>query len=190
VRMRPGFIFQRASGTEQRRLFLGPLVPKLLARPGRLPVLPLPPELRFQALHSADAAEAYRLAVVSDVRGPFNIAADPVLDARTLAEAIGARAVPVPRVALRAAVAAAWHLHLVPADPALLDLVLQLPLHDTSRARGELGWEPKHTGAEALREMLHGMADGAGGPTPPLEPDSLAGRLTEVRGGIGERSDV
>src|SRR3954471_10718973 len=63
VRLRPAFIFQRQAATEQRRIFAGPLVPSSLLRPGRLPVVPWPAGLRFQALHADDVAEAYRLAV-------------------------------------------------------------------------------------------------------------------------------
>lgn len=186
VRLRPGFIFKRAAASEQRRLFAGPLLPGFLTRPGRLPLLPHPPGLRFQALHSADAAEAYRLALVSDVRGAFNVASEPVIDAAVLAEVFGARRLSVPRPLVRAAVATAWHLHLAPADPTLLDLVLQLPLLDTTRARAELGWRPRFSGVEALREMLEGMADGAGGPTPSLAPDGAGSRVHEVATGVGE----
>lgn len=187
VRLRPGFIFKRAASTSQRRLFLGPFVPGSLARPGRLPLLPLPPELRFQALHSEDAAEAYRLALQSDVRGAFNVAAEPVLGGREIAEVVGARYVPLPRPLVRAALGAAWFAHLVPADPRLLDLVLGLPLLDVTRATTVLGWKPKWSGVQALREMLEGLADGAGGPTAPLAPDSVAGRRHEVATGVGER---
>ncbi len=42
--------------------------------------------LRFQALHTDDAADAYARAVVQEVRGPFNLAADPVIDGQVLAE--------------------------------------------------------------------------------------------------------
>jgi len=187
VRLRPGFIFKREAASSQRRLFLGPFVPGSAARPGRLPVLPLPPQLRFQALHSEDAAEAYRLALLSDVRGAFNVAAEPVLGGHELAQVLGARYVAVPRPLVRGALAAAWLAHLVPADPRLLDLVLGLPLLDTSRARTELGWKPKWSGMEALRELLEGLADGAGGSSAPLAPDSPEGRLHEVATGVGER---
>ena len=187
VRMRPAFIFQRAAATEQRRIFAGPFVPRRLAVPGRLPVVPLPRGLRFQAVHADDVAEAYRVAVTTDVRGPFNLAADPVVDARVLAEILETRVVEVPRRLARAAVSAGFLAHLVPTDPNLLDLALDLPTLDASRARRELGWTPRHTGVEALREMLRGMAAGAGGTTVPLAPDSPAGRLGEVGTGIGER---
>ncbi|MDP8992225.1 MAG: NAD-dependent epimerase/dehydratase family protein, partial [Actinomycetota bacterium] len=187
VRLRPGFIFKAAAATAQRRLFLGPLFPGSLARPGLLPVVPLPRELRFQALHTEDAAEAYLLAVRSDVRGAFNLAAEPVLDGPTLAAVLEARFVPVPSVLVRSALAAAWHAHLLPADPKLFDLVLGLPLLDTTRARTLLGWTPTRSGADALSEMLHGLAEGAGGSTPPLAGDSPAGRLHEISTGVGEQ---
>lgn len=187
VRLRPGFVFQRAAASEQRRLFAGPFVPRFLLEPGRLPALPVPAGLRFQALHATDAAEAFRLAVTSDARGAFNVAAEPVVDADALAEALGSRAVAVPRGLVRGVVAAAWALHLGPAAPALLDLVLSLPRMDTTRIRGELGWRPRYTAVEALAEAFQGMAEGAGGPTPPLAPDSPAGRAREVVTGVGER---
>ena len=187
VRLRPGFIFERESATEQRRLFAGPFVPSSVARRRVLPFLPLPSGLRFQAVHSADVAQAYRLAVVNEVRGAFNVAAEPVIDAAALGRVLGTRVVELPRAVVRAGLATAWKLHLVPAAPALLDLVLELPLLDCTRAQTELGWSPARTGEDALREMLEGMAEGAGGDTPPLAADSPQGRAAEVATGVGER---
>lgn len=188
VRLRPAFIFKRQSASEQRRLFAGPLLPNFLVRPGRVPVVPHPAGLRLQALHAADAAQAYRLAVVRDVRGAFNVAADPVIDPAMLAEVLGGRPLRLPRRLVRAALAAAWHLHIVPADPALLDLALRLPTMDAARARAELGWTPRYSAVEALSEMLEGFADGAGMPTPPLTPDARRSRAAEAATGVGERS--
>jgi UDP-glucose 4-epimerase len=187
VRMRPAFIFQGPAATEQRRIFAGPLLPRRLVAPGRLPVLPVPPGLRFQALHADDVADAYRLALTTDARGPFNLAAEPVITADVLADLLGTRAVEVPRPLMRAGVALAWRAHLAPADPALLDLVLGLPLLDTTRAGDELGWAPRRSATEAIRELLEGMSQGAGSSTPPLAPDSAEGRLRELAGGVGER---
>ena len=94
---------------------------------------------------------------------------------------LGARVIPVPGSLARAGLTAAWQLHLVPAEPRLLDLALQLPLLDTTRIRTELGWSPTVSSFDALREVLQGMVDGAGAQTPPLAPDSLTGRLQEGR---------
>jgi nucleoside-diphosphate-sugar epimerase len=187
VRLRPAFIFKRQAASEQRRLFAGPLLPNQLVRPGLLPVVPDLPGLRFQALHSVDAAEAYRLALLRPVRGPFNLAADPVVDAGTLGELLGARPVKLPARPVRAAVAAAWRLHLVPASPRLVDLALSLPVMDSARARSELGWEPSRTSLDALAEVIEGFRQGAGMETPPLEPDA-GGKLREqeLATGVGE----
>jgi nucleoside-diphosphate-sugar epimerase len=191
VRLRPGFIFKRSSAEEQRRLFAGPLLPNSLVRPGLIPVMPDLPGLRLQALHSRDAAEAYRLALVRDVRGPFNVAADPILDARSLARLLGAKVVRLPRVPTRAALGAAWRAHLVPASPQLLDLALSIPVMDTTRATTELGWTPTVDALSAVGEVIEGMRDRAGGRTPPLRSDA-GGRLRgqEFASGVGERGGV
>ncbi|MER6678585.1 NAD-dependent epimerase/dehydratase family protein [Streptomyces sp. NPDC000983] len=168
VRMRPGFCFKRESASEQRRIFAGRLLPGNLVRPDLLPVVPDLPGLRVQALHTDDAADAYRLAALGEARGPFNVAADPPIDAGVLAELFDARPVPVPASVARAGLAAAWAARLVPAPPQLLDAVLRLPLMDTTRARTELAWTPRHTATGALRELLDGMRAGAGAATRPL----------------------
>jgi UDP-glucose 4-epimerase len=168
VRMRTSFVFKRSSASEQRRIFAGPLVPRALLRPGRLPVVPLPPGLRFQALHGDDAGEAYRLVLLSDARGAYNVAADPVIDGEALGKLLEARAVKVPKQAVSAAMAGAWRLRLIPSDESLFKLFLSLPTLDASRIRTELGWQPQHSGTDALREVMEAMAEGEGGPTPPL----------------------
>lgn len=168
VRMRPAFLFKRESASEQRRIFGGRFLPGPLARPELLPVLPDIPGLRVQALHTDDAAAAYRLAVKSDVRGAFNLAADPPVDAGLLGEMLGARPVRLPRPAARSAIAAAWGLHLLPASPHLFDAVLRLPLMDCTRARTELGWRPERTATEVLEEFLQGLQRGEGAPTEPM----------------------
>jgi nucleoside-diphosphate-sugar epimerase len=185
VRMRPAFLFQRESASEQRRLFAGPLLPNQLVRPELIPVVPDLPGLRVQVLHTDDAAEAYRLAALGEARGAFNLAADPVVDARLLAELLGARVVRLPAWPVRAAVVAAWRLHLAPAAPELFDAVLRLPLMDSTRARTELGWTPRHDAAEVLSEFLAGLREGAGLPTPPLAPEIPGGRVQELRTGAG-----
>lgn len=176
VRLRPAFAFKRQSASEQRRIFVGPLLPRAILRPGRLPILPLPAGMRFQAVHADDLGEAFRLAAVTDVRGAFNIAAEPVIDRIALGELLRARPVEVPPASVRIALGAAWRLRLVPADEALLQLLLGLPTLDTGRARAELGWTPRYTGVAALGEMLQGLAEGTGMETPPLRPDRDAAR--------------
>ncbi|MYU34122.1 NAD-dependent epimerase/dehydratase family protein [Streptomyces sp. SID8358] len=168
VRLRPGFLFKETAAPEQRRIFAGRYVPGNLLRPDLLPFVPDLEGLRFQVLHTDDAAEAYRLAVLRDVRGPFNLATDTVTDARELADLLGARIIRVPRAVVRTALSAAWRAHAVPASPHLFDAVLRLPVLDSARAREELGWEPVHTAAEALTAFLRGVRRGEGEDTEPL----------------------
>ncbi|MEU3215723.1 NAD-dependent epimerase/dehydratase family protein [Streptomyces sp. NPDC006971] len=168
VRMRPGFLFKEQAASEQRRIFAGRHVPGPLLRPDLLPFVPDLAGLRFQALHTDDAAEAYRAAVVGDVRGPFNLAAEPVIGAPELAELLDARVVRVPRALVRTALAAAWHTHAAPASPHLFDAVLRLPVLDCARARDVLGWRPTRTAQEALSSFLSGVRHGAGMETAPL----------------------
>jgi UDP-glucose 4-epimerase len=189
VRLRPGLIFKREAASEIRRLFAGPFLPSPLVRPGLIPFVPALERLRFQAVHADDAGEAYRLAALGDVRGAFNIAADPVLDPDALGRLLGARPVPVDRRVLRAIVDLTWRAHLQPTPPGWLDMALAVPLLDTSRARQELGWTPRHRADDTLLELLDGIRRGDGAPTPPLTPGGAGPfRLRELAGGVGRRS--
>ncbi|MGW7378191.1 SDR family oxidoreductase [Streptomyces sp. NPDC054794] len=165
VRMRPAFLFKRESASEQRRIFGGRFLPGTLTRPELLPFLPDIPGLRVQALHTDDAAKAYFLALHAPVRGAFNLAAEPPVDAGLLGEMLGSRPVRLPRTAARSAIAAAWGLHLLPASPHLFDAVLRLPLMNCTRAHTELGWWPEHLAPDVLREFLGGTHEGAGAET-------------------------
>jgi len=188
VRLRPALIFQREAASEIARLFLGPLVPTAILRPGLLRVLPAVPGLRTQVVHADDVADAYRRAVLSDVRGAFNVAADPVLDARMVAEAWKARTVPVPARLVRAAADVAWRLHLVPADAGWVDLGLETPLLDTGRARRELGWQPGRGALSVLEELLSGLVAGDAVPTPPLAGGRRSGVTTDATPGTSNPS--
>jgi UDP-glucose 4-epimerase len=170
VRLRPALIFKREAASEIRRLFAGPLLPSPLLRPGLLPVLPLPAGLRVQAVHADDVGEAYRLAATDErARGAYNVAADPVLDAATLARALGARPVELPVGAVRTAADLSWRLRLQPTPPGWLDMGMSVPIMDSGRIRRELGWEPRHAADETLLELIEGIRESAGAPTPPLE---------------------
>jgi nucleoside-diphosphate-sugar epimerase len=188
VRLRPGLIFKSAAASEIRRLFAGPFLPGFLLRPDWIPVVPRVSRLVFQAVHSSDVAEAYRQAVIRDVSGAFNIAAEPVIGPDELGSLLHARPVTVPPRALRAAADLTWKLRLQPAPPGWIDLALGAPLMDTSRAAAELGWKPRISSLDALADLLRGLRQGEGFPTPPL--DAKAGgpaRIGELATGVGKR---
>jgi UDP-glucose 4-epimerase len=188
VRLRPGLTFKREAASGIRRLFAGPFLPSPLVRPGLIPFVPDIPRLRFQAVHSYDVGDAYRLAIVGDARGAFNVAADPVLDPPELARLLAARTIRVPAGAARALAATTWHLRLQPTPPGWLDLALGVPLMDTSRAREQLGWKPSREAGDALLELLGGLRDRVGARTPPLDPRTGGPlRIREFATGVGSR---
>jgi nucleoside-diphosphate-sugar epimerase len=143
--------------------------------------------LRFQAVHTDDVAEAYRLAAVGDARGPFNIAADPILGPPELADLFSARRLNLPPRLLRAITDVSWRLRLQPTPAGWIDMGLQTPLLDSTRARSELGWQPRHSSKHALVELLDGLREGTGFDTPPLSPETSGPlRSGEFGTGIGK----
>lgn len=126
--------------------------------------------------------------MVFDVRGPFNVCADPVLDPETIASALGARLVPTPPRVVRAATWLTWRLHLQPTPPGWVDLVLGVPLMDVRRARAELGWNPRRTSIAALLELIDGLGEGASARTPALDGHAdRPERPEEAVAGAGRR---
>jgi UDP-glucose 4-epimerase len=188
VRLRPALTFKREAATGIRRLFAGPFLPTPLLRRGWIPFVPDVAGLRFQAVHSHDVAEAYRLVLVRDVRGAFNIAAGPVLDPPKLADLLEARLLPMPVAVFRALADLTWRLRLQPTPAGWADMGLGVPIMSTVRARNELGWSPSRTAEETLLELLAGLREGADAATPPLDSaTSGPARAREIATGVGGR---
>jgi UDP-glucose 4-epimerase len=187
VRLRPALIFKDEAATEIRRLFVGPFLPNFLLRRSLLLALPRVDRLRFQAVHSDDVGQAYLRAVLADVGGAFNIAAEPPLSTGEMAEALGIRSFPVPARVVRRLANLSWRARLQPTPPGWLDMARNVPTMSSDRARAELGWEPRYSGLEALEELLEGLRRGHGGATPPLAPDGVGARLEDLRTGVGAR---
>jgi UDP-glucose 4-epimerase len=189
VRLRPALIFKGDAASEIRRLFAGPFLPTFLLRPEWIPVVPRIARLRFQAVHSLDIGEAYRAAIVNgDARGAFNVAAEPVLDPDELADLLDARTVSLPAPLVRRLTDVTWRLRLQPTPPGWVDMALGVPVMDTARAREELGWRPVRSSRDALLELIEGMRQGRGAPTPTLDPHAGGpARAGEVLSGVGGR---
>lgn len=188
VRLRPGLIFKREAATEIRRLFVGPLLPPGLMSSRWVPVAPAIPGLRFQAVHTDDVADAYRRAVLGTTSGAFNIAAEPPIGAPEIARLLNARSIRIPAPLVRGLAAATFALRLQPTEPGWLDMALAVPMLDTTRARRELGWSPRHDALSTLSELFDGLRANADGSTPPLtQATSGPGRIREFLTGLGAR---
>jgi nucleoside-diphosphate-sugar epimerase len=178
---RPTLVLQPDAASEIGRYFLGPvLFPLARAVPGplaRLVPLPLPASLRLSFVHADDVADAIARILDRRASGPFNLAADPVLDADALARALGTRRVPlpVPAALLRAGMSVAFGTHLLQIEPGWLDMGLGTPPLSAARARTVLGWRQTHSGGDLLREFVAALGRGEGGHGPLLHAGQDAG---------------
>jgi UDP-glucose 4-epimerase len=171
VRMRPGFIMQRAAASGLMRYGLPGYVPMWLIP--RLPVLPLDKNLCIPLIHADDVADAIARAIDRRATGPFNLAAEPSVGRDDVAAALGAHPVHVPSGVLRALVELTWRARLQHIDRGWLDLAFTVPLLNCSRARNELGWTPKWTSKDALADLVDGVARHAHAASPPLRKRSM-----------------
>jgi nucleoside-diphosphate-sugar epimerase len=139
----------------------GPLAPlgrRLFGRPRRLPV-PVPllvPEHPMQFIHEEDVGRALQLCVVgAGPPGAYNIAGDGVLTAADVAREFGALPVPLPAAPAQAVARAASRLPFLPPVAEWVEAASRPSIMDTTRAREQLGWRPRYSALEALRDTLH-----------------------------------
>ena len=137
---------------------LAPLAAKLQGRFRRLPV-PLPavvPDLPLQFVHEDDVGSALLQCVVAaGPPGAYNIAGDGVLSAVDVARELGFVPLKVPAAPVHAAARALAKLPL-PTFAEWVEAGSHPAVMDTSRAKEQLGWSPRYTGLEALRDTLDG----------------------------------
>ncbi len=138
----------------------GPLAPlgrRLFGRPRRLPV-PVPllaPELPVQFVHEDDVGRALQLCVVAaGPPGPYNIAGDGVLTLADVVREFGGLPIPLPAAPAQLAARGAARLPFLPPAAEWVEALSRPAIMDTSRAKERLGWQPRHTGLEALRATL------------------------------------
>jgi nucleoside-diphosphate-sugar epimerase len=118
------------------------------------PVLP-DPGVPFQLVHHDDVAFAIRAAVVGRGRpGVYNLAGPGQLTIRQLAEELGWYSIPVPELAVDATAEVVGRLGFLPAQAQWISAFREPVIMDTSKARRELGWRPRHNALRTLRETI------------------------------------
>lgn len=180
ARIRPCAVLQRSAAGEFTRWLLGPVVPPGVLG-GRLLPVPLWDGLRAQAVHADDVAQALRLILERRATGPFNLAAPDVLDADALARLFGRLRVPIRKPFARFVARVAWTAGLQPLHPGWLELADRAALVDTTRAEVVLDWQPRHTTAATLAELVAGLREHAAGASPPLAR-ARTGARSRLRG--------
>ena len=140
----------------------GPLAPlgrALFSRPRRSPV-PFPvfvPALPMQLIHEEDVGRALvQCIVAAGPPGAYNIAGDGVLTAADVAREFGAIPIPLPAGPAQAAAKAFSRLPLLPPAAEWVEAASRPVIMDTTKAREKLGWRPRYSGLEALRDTLRG----------------------------------
>jgi nucleoside-diphosphate-sugar epimerase len=132
---------------------LAPVVRGMGAALRHVPGLPvLVPDLPLQLIHQDDVAEALRLCVVgAGPPGAYNIAADDVVTGVDVARELGLRAVRLPGGPVAAAARGVAKLPYLPSGAQWVEALSHPAIMDTTKAKTELGWRPRHTAIESLR---------------------------------------
>jgi nucleoside-diphosphate-sugar epimerase len=141
-------------------LLPGPLAPVgrwLAGRLGRLsvPVPVLVPALPLQVVHEADVGQALlRCVVAAGPPGAYNIAADGVLTVADVARELGMLPLALPAAPAQLAARALAALPLLPPAAEWVEAASHPAIMDTGLARRELGWHPRFTAIQAVRDTL------------------------------------
>jgi nucleoside-diphosphate-sugar epimerase len=143
-----------------KQLLPGPLAPLGRLLGGRLRRLPVPlpapvPDLPLQLVHEDDVGQALLQCVVgAGPPGAYNIAGDGVLSAVDVARELGIIPLPVPARAGQSVAGALARLPFLPSRAGWVEAASHPAVMDTSRAKERLGWAPRYTGLEALRDTI------------------------------------
>jgi nucleoside-diphosphate-sugar epimerase len=143
-----------------KNLLPGPLAPMARGLAGRtrrlgvrMPVIV--PDLPIQLVHEEDVGRALlQCAVGAGPPGPYNIAGDGIITPADIARELGLFPLSVPGGTARAAARAAVSLPFLPPAMQWVEAATHPAIMDTARAKRELGWAPRYTALEALRDTL------------------------------------
>jgi nucleoside-diphosphate-sugar epimerase len=115
----------------------------------------LVPPLPLQLVHERDMGDALlRCAVAAGPPGAYNIAADGILTAADIARELGLLPLPFPVGLAQLAARAVAALPFLPPVTGWVEVASHPAIMDTTRAKRDLGWAPRFTALESLRDTL------------------------------------
>ncbi|MCA1726263.1 MAG: NAD-dependent epimerase/dehydratase family protein [Actinobacteria bacterium] len=121
---------------------------------GIQPVIP-DPGVPMQIVHEDDVAQAIRAGVLGRGEpGIYNLAGDGILSLSDVARAYGWRSVGVPKATLRMAAKVTSLVPFLPAKARWVEALRSPMVMDTSKAKRQLRWRPKHDARMTLRETV------------------------------------
>jgi nucleoside-diphosphate-sugar epimerase len=126
---------------------------------GRLPI-PVPvlvAGVQLQFIHEDDVGSALLKCVLAEGSpGAYNISGDGVLSGGDVAQELGFTPLPVPGGLVHGVARAAAKAlpPFAPPSAEWVEAISHPSIMDTTKAKQELGWEPKYSGRDALRETI------------------------------------
>lgn len=125
---------------------------------GRLPMLrPVIPDpgVPFQLVHHDDVAAALVAAVLGAGKaGAYNLAGEGRVTLTDLAHALGWYALPLPEMAVNATARIVSKMPYLPAEATWVNALKVPVLVDCTKAKTELGWEPRHDAFDTLAATI------------------------------------
>jgi nucleoside-diphosphate-sugar epimerase len=135
---------------------LAPLVRWIIGLAGRLPlpVITLPVPIQF--IHEEDVVQAFLLRIVGvGASGVYNITGDGVLSGAQVLGELSLTPIPAPARLLCATACGIAALPFAPAFAGWAESMSHPAVMDASKAKRELGWRPRYSSLEALRDTLN-----------------------------------
>jgi nucleoside-diphosphate-sugar epimerase len=143
-----------------KEILPGPLASVGRGLAGAIVKLPLPlptfaPDIPLQLIHEADVGQALLQCIVAaGPPGAYNIAGDGVVTGADVAREIGFAPVPVPAPLVYSAARAAAAVPFLPPAAEWVEAATRPAIMDITKARTQLGFDPRYTALEALRDTV------------------------------------